>query len=82
MSVAIRIDDELYRQAETTAKAESRTPPLQIQYWPKLVKPLSKTLICLSNLLNPSWLHMANHPNRLNFAVHEGSTKRRIQTRL
>jgi hypothetical protein len=38
MSVAIRIDDELYRQAETTAKAESRTPPLQIQYWAKIGK--------------------------------------------
>jgi hypothetical protein len=38
MSVAIRIEDELYRQAETTARAESRTPPLQIQYWAKIGK--------------------------------------------
>ena len=38
MSVAVRIDDELYRQAESTARAESRTPPLQIQYWAKLGK--------------------------------------------
>jgi len=38
MSIAIRIDDELYRQAENTANAESRTPPLQIQYWAKLGK--------------------------------------------
>jgi hypothetical protein len=38
MSVAIRIEDELYKQAETTARAESRTPPLQIQYWAKIGK--------------------------------------------
>ena len=38
MSIAVRIDDELYRQAEQTAKAESRTPPLQIQYWAKIGK--------------------------------------------
>ena len=38
MSVAIRIEDELYKQAETTARAESRTPPLQIQYWARIGK--------------------------------------------
>ena len=38
MSTAIRIDDELYRQAEITSKTEFRTPPLQIQYWAKLGK--------------------------------------------
>ena len=38
MSVAIRIDDELYKQAETIAKVESRTVPLQIQYWAKIGK--------------------------------------------
>ena len=38
MSIAVRIDDELYRQAEQTAKAESRTTPLQIQYWAKIGK--------------------------------------------
>jgi hypothetical protein len=38
MSVAIRIDEDLYKHAEVTAKAESRTPPLQIQYWAKIGK--------------------------------------------
>ena len=38
MSIAVRIDDELYRQAEVTARAESRTTPLQIQYWAKIGK--------------------------------------------
>jgi len=38
MSIAVRIDDELYRQAEQTAKAESRTTSLQIQYWAKIGK--------------------------------------------
>lgn len=38
MSVAIRIDDELYQEAEDTAKAESRTAPLQIQYWARIGK--------------------------------------------
>lgn len=38
MSTAIRIDDELYKQAESIAKAESRTVPLQIQYWAKIGK--------------------------------------------
>ncbi len=38
MSVAIRIDDKLYKQAETTARAESRTAPLQVQYWAKIGK--------------------------------------------
>ena len=38
MSIAVRISDELYRQAEKSAKAESRTTPLQIQYWAKIGK--------------------------------------------
>lgn len=38
MSTAIRIDDDLYKQAESIAKAESRTVPLQIQYWAKIGK--------------------------------------------
>ena len=38
MSIAVRIDNELYRQAEITARAESRTTPLQIQYWAKIGK--------------------------------------------
>jgi len=38
MSVAIRIDDNLYKQAESTARAESRTAPLQIQYWARIGK--------------------------------------------
>ena len=38
MSIAIRIDEELYNQAKRTAMAESRTVPLQIAYWAKLGK--------------------------------------------
>lgn len=38
MSIAIRIDDELYKEAEVIAKAESRTVPLQIQYWARIGK--------------------------------------------
>ena len=38
MSVAIRIDDELYEQAHRSARAESRTVPLQITYWAKIGK--------------------------------------------
>jgi hypothetical protein len=38
MSVAIRIDDKLYKQAESTARAESRTAPLQVQYWARIGK--------------------------------------------
>ena len=38
MSIAVRIDAELYREAEKTAKAESRTTPLQIQYWARIGK--------------------------------------------
>ena len=38
MSVAVRIDDELYKQAEQTAKAECRTVPLQVSYWAKIGK--------------------------------------------
>ena len=38
MSIAVRIDDELYRKAEKSAKAESRTTALQIQYWARVGK--------------------------------------------
>ena len=38
MSVAIRIDKELYEEAKTSAAAEFRTPPLQIAYWAKIGK--------------------------------------------
>ena len=38
MSIAMRINEELYRQAESAARAESRTPPLQIQYWARIGK--------------------------------------------
>lgn len=38
MSIAVRIEEKLYRQAEISAKAESRTAPLQIQYWAKVGK--------------------------------------------
>lgn len=37
-SIAVRISEDLYRKAERTAKAESRTTPLQIQYWAKIGK--------------------------------------------
>jgi len=38
MSVAIRIDDNLYNEAKNVAAAESRTVPLQIAYWAKIGK--------------------------------------------
>ena len=38
MSVAIRIDDKLYEQAQLYAAAESRTAPLQVMYWAKVGK--------------------------------------------
>ena len=36
MSIAIRIDDELYEQAKRSAEAESCTVPLQVTYWAKI----------------------------------------------
>lgn len=36
MSVAIRIDDELYEEAKRSAEAECRTVPLQVTYWAKI----------------------------------------------
>lgn len=36
MSVAIRIDDELYKEAKKYAEAEFRTVPLQVTYWAKI----------------------------------------------
>ena len=36
MSVAIRIDDELYKEAKKSAAAECRTVPLQVIYWAKI----------------------------------------------
>ncbi len=38
MSVAIRVDDELYEDAKNHAAAEFRTVPLQIAYWAKIGK--------------------------------------------
>ena len=38
MSVAIRIDDELYKHAKESAAAEFRTVPLQVAYWAKIGK--------------------------------------------
>ena len=38
MSVAIRIDDELYEEAKRSAEAEFRTVPLQVVYWAKIGK--------------------------------------------
>ena len=36
MSVAIRIDDELYNEAKRSAEAECRTVPLQVAYWARI----------------------------------------------
>jgi hypothetical protein len=38
MSVAVRIDDELYKEAKRSAEAEYRTVPLQVAYWAKIGK--------------------------------------------
>lgn len=38
MSVAIRVDEELYEAARTHAAAEFRTAPLQIAYWARIGK--------------------------------------------
>lgn len=38
MSIAIRIDNELYEEAKRSAKAECRTIPLQVVYWAKIGK--------------------------------------------
>jgi hypothetical protein len=38
MSTAIRIDDELYKEAKRSAEAESRTVPLQVAYWARIGK--------------------------------------------
>lgn len=38
MSVAIRIDEELYAEAKRSAEAECRTVPLQVTYWAKIGK--------------------------------------------
>ncbi|MEN6567822.1 MAG: hypothetical protein ABFC57_16185 [Veillonellales bacterium] len=38
MSVAIRIDEELYEDAKRTAAAEFRTVPLQVAFWAKIGK--------------------------------------------
>lgn len=38
MSIAMRINEELYRQSEQAAKADSRTAPLESQYWARIGK--------------------------------------------
>jgi hypothetical protein len=38
MSIAIRIDNELYEEAKRSAVAECRTVPLQVAYWAKIGK--------------------------------------------
>jgi hypothetical protein len=38
MSIAIRIDKELYEDAKRTAAAEYRTIPLQVAFWAKIGK--------------------------------------------
>jgi hypothetical protein len=38
MSIAIRIDDELYEEARQISKAEFRSIPLQIAYWARIGK--------------------------------------------
>ena len=50
MSVAIRIDNELYEEAKRSAEAECRTVPLQVIYWAKIGKAASITRTFLLNL--------------------------------
>lgn len=38
MSIAIRIDENLYEEAKRSATAEFRTIPLQVAYWAKIGK--------------------------------------------
>lgn len=38
MSIAIRIDENLYEEAKRSATAEYRTVPLQVAYWAKIGK--------------------------------------------
>ncbi len=38
MSTSIRIDDDLYNEAKTTATAEHRSVPMQLMYWARLGK--------------------------------------------
>ncbi len=38
MSVTVRIDETIYKQASKTAKAECRTISHQIEYWAKIGK--------------------------------------------
>ncbi len=38
MSIAVRIDETIYRAARKTAKAECRTIAHQIEYWAKIGK--------------------------------------------
>jgi hypothetical protein len=38
MSIAVRIDESIYREASKTAKAECRTIAHQIEYWAKIGK--------------------------------------------
>ncbi len=38
MSIAIRIDNELYEEAKKSADSECRTVPLQVTYWAKIGK--------------------------------------------
>lgn len=38
MSIAMRIDDELYKEAKRSADAESRSVSLQIAYWARIGK--------------------------------------------
>ena len=38
MSIAMRINENLYRQAESVAKGGSRTASLQIHYWARIGK--------------------------------------------
>jgi len=36
MSVSVRVSDDLYKAASTTAKAEYRSIPQQIEFWAQL----------------------------------------------
>ena len=43
MSIAVRLDDELVHDAETTASLHRRTTPKQIEYWAQIGKIVSHT---------------------------------------
>ena len=42
MSIPIRLDDQLVRDAEAEAASHKRTPPKQIEYWAEIGKTVSR----------------------------------------